>query len=149
MIRCLLALLIVVHCLPAPVMADPFDQAGEPRQGPVPRYEPDREALRSLVFPGWSQHRQGASNAGWFYTAMAFTTFFFMIGTWDVPVLGSEEDNFGQVFAGVLYGMNAVVSAFDAYNRAVESNRENGWDLAEPAASLDSGIRIPLVHLDF
>lgn len=152
MIRCLLVFLILVQCIPVPVFADVFDDEEEPvagKEGPVPYYKADREAVRSVIIPGWSQHRQGASEAGWAFTAIALTTFFFMIGTWEVPVLGGDDDNFGQVLAGVLYGMNAVVSGWDAYNRATESNRENGWDLEEQAHSLDRGVRLPLVSVGF
>ena len=147
MIRVLIALLLILQC--NPVHADVFSDVEEPARATVPRYDPGNEALRSLVLPGWSQHRQGAPNAGWGYTAIAVTTFFFMIGTWDVPVIGSDEDNFGQVFAGVIYGMNAVVSAFDAYNRAADSNRENGWDLDAQARGEGFGIRLALVRVSF
>jgi hypothetical protein len=151
MIRCLLVLLILFQFCPVPVLADVFDEGEEQPspQGPVPRYEPDREALRSVILPGWSQHRQGASEAGWAFSAIAFTTFIFMIGIVEVPVLGDEDDNFGQVLAGALYGMNAVVSGWDAYNRAVESNRENGWDLHGQARSSGVGFRLPLVRTSF
>jgi hypothetical protein len=151
MIRCLLVFLLLVQCLPFPALADVFDEDEDAAavQGPVPRYEPDREALRSVILPGWSQHRQGAPEAGWAFNAIAFTTFFFMVGIVDVPVLGDEEDNFGQVLGGVLYGMNAVVSGWDAYSRAAESNREHGWDLGEQARAPRTGFRIPLVRTTF
>jgi hypothetical protein len=115
----------------------------------VPRYDPEAEALRSLLLPGWSQMRQGADVRGTVHMTIAFVSAVFMFGVMDVPVLGDSEDNFGQVLAGAFYGLNAVVSAFDAHARATESNRENGWDLQESGRRAEPGLRIALVRLDF
>ena len=150
MIRGLLVFLLLLQCVPVPAVADIYaDEEPKQESTEVPRYEPDQEAVRSLVFPGWSQHRQGASEAGWGFTTIAAVTLVFALGFFEVPVLGNEDDNFGQVLAGALYALNAVVSGFDAYNRAAESNRENGWDLQPQARNADPGIRVGLVRLSF
>jgi hypothetical protein len=150
MTRLLLVILLLAQVVPSPASADIYGEqeaSAEPER--VPRWDPDQEALRSLVWPGWSQHRQGEGGRGWAFTIVAGVTFVYMIGLYDVPVIGNEKDNFGQVFASVLYGMNAVLSAFDAHNMATESNREHGWDLGYGARKPDFGLRVDLVRLGF
>ncbi|RKZ05630.1 hypothetical protein DRQ32_12190 [bacterium] len=73
----------------------------------------------------------------------------FLFGVVEVPVLADDDDNFGQVFAGAIYGLNAVLSGFDAHRRATDSNRENGWDLDESARARPPGFRVALVRLRF
>lgn len=147
MIRITLVALLFVQLAAAPAAAQIFDDPRAPEV--APRYDPEAEALRSLVLPGWSQMRQGADGRGAAHMVIAFVSAVFMFGVMEVPVVGDEDDNFGQVLAGAFYGLNAVVSAFDAHNRAAESNRENGWDLDEQAASGPSGLRLNLVRLTF
>ena len=143
-------LVLVLLAIPPsvrPAVAQIFDESGA--EEVVPRYDPDAEALRSLLVPGWSQMRQGADGYGTAYLMIAVVSAVFLSGAVEVPVLGDSDDNFGQVLAGAVYGLNAVVSAFDAHGRAVESNRENGWDLDRDAARGLRGPRLALVRLRF
>ena len=145
--RILLVFVLLVNLLPVPAMAEIFDdpEAAEP----VPHYDPDGEALRSLILPGWSQFRQGHHNAGFGYATVAVITMMFLTGFIDVPVVGDSDDNFGRVLTGMLYGLNAVVSGFDAHRRASESNLEHGWNLEEQALRPDPGLRLSLVRVRF
>jgi hypothetical protein len=142
----LLGLWLLLASAPAPARAQIFDD--EPGTA-VPRYDPGHEALRSLVLPGWSQFRQGHDARGWGYSSVAVISMFFAAGVADVPVVGDDDDNFGQVLMALIYGFNAVLSGFDAYNLAVESNRENGWDVEVRVESVASGWRLDLVRLEF
>lgn len=148
MIRILLAVVLSLATLPSPAAAQIFDD--DPGSAAVvPRRDPEAEALRSLVVPGWSQFRQGADGQGMVHVTVAFVSAVFLFGVADVPVFSNPNDNFGQVLAGVVYGANAVVSAFDAQRRAQDSNLENGWDLPETALRQPSGVRLSLVSLRF
>lgn len=147
MMRILLALLLLANLLPVSAVAEIFDDPEATT--PVPHYDPDSEALRSLVLPGWSQFRQGYGNAGFGYATVAVITMMFLTGVVDVPLVGDEDDNFGRVLAGMLYGLNATVSGFDAHRRASESNLEHGWDLEGQARRPDPGFRLSLVRVRF
>jgi hypothetical protein len=147
MMRILLVLVLLANLLPVPAVAEIFDDPEATK--PVPHYDPDAEAVRSLILPGWSQFRQGHDNAGFAYATVAVITMVFLTGVLDVPLLGDEDDNFGRVLAGMLYGLNAVVSGFDAHRRASESNLEHGWDLEEQVLRPDPGFRLSLVRVRF
>ena len=151
MIHRLLLILLLLHPFGARAADDIYgeDDTQPTAQTIVPRYDPAGEAVRSFVLPGWSQHRQGHPASGWAYTTIEIVTFVFAIGIFEVPLVGGEDDNFGQVLGGVLYGLNAVVSGFDAHGRAVESNREHGWDLDESTVRSDFGVRFSLVRVKF
>ena len=147
MIRILLVLVLLANLLPVRAAAEMFD---EPENtAPVPYYDPDSEAVRSLILPGWSQFRQGQSNAGFGYASVAIITMVFVTGIFDVPALSEEDDSFGRVLMGMLYGLNAVVSGFDANRRASESNREHGWDLDNQALRAGPAFRLSLVRMSF
>jgi hypothetical protein len=147
MMRIPLALILLAGLLPASAGAEIF---GEPESvTTVPHYNPEGEAVRSLVLPGWSQFRQGHENAGFGYAAVAVITLMFLTGVVDAPFVNDDDDNFGQVLAGVLYGVNAVVSGFDAQRRASESNREHGWDFEEQALRTDPNLRLSIVRVRF
>ena len=77
------------------------------------------------------------------------STIIFAVGLVEVPLISNEKDNFGQVLAGVMYGLNAVLSGFDAHRRANESNREHGWELEEQALRPPPGVRVALVRMRF
>ena len=147
MSRILLVLVLLAGLLPSSAVAEIFD---EPEIATaVPHYNPEGEAVRSLILPGWSQFRQGHSNAGFGYATVAAITMMFLTGIIDVPFVSDEGDNFGLVLSGMLYGLNAVVSGFDAHRRASESNLEYGWELEEQALQPDPKFRLSLVRLRF
>lgn len=152
MIRLLFMTLVFACIASVPAGAEIYDapeSEGQEDQEVVPRYNPDREAARSLLLPGWSQYRQGHNNTGFAYSAIAAVTLVFALGVFELPILSGDDDNFGQVLAGVMYGLNAVVSGFDAHRSAVESNREFGWDLEEQAQNRPPGWRVALVRVRF
>lgn len=149
MIRVLFLILMLTCIAAVPASAEIYDEPEVQGQDVVPRYNPDGEAARSVLLPGWSQFRQGHDNAGWAYATIAAVTLVFALGVIEVPLVSSEDDDFGQVLTGVMYGLNAVVSGFDAHRRAVESNREYGWDLDGQAQSRPPGLRVALVRVRF
>ena len=148
MMRTLLLLVLLVSLLPLSAVAEVFDEP-EVASTPVPHYDPDGEALRSLILPGWSQFRQGQPNAGFGYATVAAITMIFLSGVVDVPLIGDEGDNFGRVLAGMLYGLNALVPGFDAHPRASESNLVNGRALEKHTPRPDPGFRLSLVRVRF
>lgn len=149
MIRCLMALTVLFASFGTPARAQIFEEDEESAAAAVPYFDPDGEALRSILLPGWSQFRQGHDDAGLAYAAIAVVSGIFLFGVIDVPLVGDEGDNFGTALAGALYGLNAVVSGFDAHRRATESNRENGWDLQQTLHTGDRGWRLALVRARF
>ena len=98
------------------------------------------------MFPGWGQHRLGAPEKGWGYFSGAAVMLLFVF---DVIAI-TDSENSKEVLRGmglIGYGFMATLSAVDAYSRAEDLNRENGYLLAgrldAPAAG-DRGVRIAL-----
>ena len=149
MTRLLLIFFLLVQLLSAPARAESPEESQTTNDTAVPYYDPEGEAVRSVLLPGWSQYRQGHDNAGLAYALVAGVTFVFAIGLFEFPLLSNDKDNFGQVLAGVMYGLNAVVSGFDAHRRADESNREYGWEIEEQALRSPPGLRFALVRVRF
>ena len=111
-----------------------------------PEWDPAVEAFRSALFPGWGQHRLGAPEKGWAYFSGAAAALLFVF---DVIAI-TDSENGKEVLRGmglIGYGFMATLSAVDAYSRAEDLNRENGYRLdarldAPPAG--DREVRIAL-----
>lgn len=113
---------------------------------PQPERDPTAEAFRSALFPGWGQHRLGAPGKGWAYFSGAAVALAFVF---DVIAI-TDSENGKEVLRGmglIGYGFMATLGAVDAYSRAEDLNRENGYRLVarpEAPAAGDRGVRIAL-----
>jgi hypothetical protein len=119
-----------------------------PAQERQPYHSPEWAATKSVLLPGWGQWSNGDGNTATALFAVATVGVLFgtrTVGIAESPRRIETERGFGWI----LYGLSAVWGGFDAYARAREINRENGYDVGRIEPDVHGGIGVRVVLLQF